>query len=248
VLAAADLSGTDLPAERLVGICVQAENDFAGAPTGGMDQAIALLAVAGHALLLDSRTWAAEPVPLPWSEPGAQQQLVVIDSSARHALVDGQYADRRTRCEAAAATLGVTHLADLRPASLPDALPSVGEDAPLVRHVVTEAARVRAVVACLRAGQHDAVGPLLTASHLSLRDDFRVSCPELDLLVDAAVSGGALGARMTGGGFGGSAVVLVRAGGLETVLDAVSAAFADAGFAAPRAVPAKPSGAATKVI
>ena len=243
VVAACDLAGSDLAATTLVSVCVQAEHDFTAARTVGMQHTVALRAVAGHALLLEPPTRAPEPVRVPWGRDTVRR-LVVVDSSSPRPRADGPDAERRERCERAAARLGVTRLVQLRPAQLPDLVGLLGEDAPLVRHVVTEAARVRAVVACVRAGQLDAVGPLLTASHASLRDDLGASRPELDLLVGSAVAAGADGARMTGDGTGACAVVLISEDRLDTVLEAVDEGFAAAGFAPPTALAASPAGPA----
>ena len=214
--------------------CVRAENEIAGAPTGGMDQAAALRAQQGHALLLDCRDQSVRHVPF---DPAAHGlALLVIDTRAEHALVDGQYAARRATCEESAALLGVATLRDLtdspgRPASALEALADGTPEGELrvrrVRHVLTEIARVQDFVALLDAGGLRDVGPLLDASHASLRDDYEVSSHELDLAVEAARAAGALGARMTGGGFGGSAIALVETQDVGAVADAVDAAFRD---------------------
>ncbi|MGJ7440197.1 galactokinase [Aquipuribacter sp. MA13-6] len=232
----------------LAAACVRAENEFAGAPTGGMDQAVVLRARAGHALLLDCRTFDAEHVPLPTGEAG-QAELLVVDTRAHHALVDGRYGGRRAACERAAADLGLDRLADLGPDDLEAATSRLGDDElrRVVRHVVSETDRVHRVAALLRAGDLAATGPLLLASHASMRDDFRISVAELDLVVEASVDAGALGARMTGGGFGGSAVVLCTDGTAEAVGAAVHEAFLAAGFTAPGLLPVTASAAAGRV-
>lgn len=241
-----DLAGTGLQADdagrrRLAAACVRAENEIAGAPTGGMDQAVSLRAAAGNALLLDCRDFSGELVPFDLAAAGLE--LLVMDTRAHHALVDGQYADRRQACEAAAAALGVPVLAEVSPERLEQALARLTDDGQrrAVRHVVTEIHRVDLAVQRLRAGSPRDVGPLLDASHASLRDDYQVSCPELDLAVDTAREQGALGARMTGGGFGGSAVALLPAGAAEKVAAAVTEAFDLAGFGAPAFLAAAPS-------
>ncbi|UJP39673.1 galactokinase [Cellulomonas palmilytica] len=220
--------------------CVRAENEIAGAPTGGMDQAAALRTTAGHALLLDCRDLSVRHVPF---DPAAEGlALLVIDTRAEHALVDGQYAQRRATCEQAARLLGVTTLRDVTdsPADAERALRTLTDGTPegdlrvrRVRHVLSEIARVGEFVALLDAGRLRETGPLLDASHASLRDDYEVSCRELDVAVEAARAAGALGARMTGGGFGGSAIALVEADALVTVADAVDAAFAREGLRPP---------------
>ncbi len=228
--AASDLLGLGLLADdagraTLASWCQRAENDIALAPTGGMDQAASLRSVVAHATLLDCRTGEVTPVPFDLAAHGLS--LVVVDTRAEHALVDGQYADRRATCEAAASTLGVETLREVDPSTLDDALGRLADGVARarVRHVVREIERVHQCVAALRADDFAAVGELFLASHASLRDDYEVSCVELDLVVETAVAAGALGARMTGGGFGGSAIALVRADAAEAVEAAVTAAF-----------------------
>jgi galactokinase len=182
----------------------QVETDFVGAPIGIMDQMAASLADAGTALFLDTRSLAYERVPIPQT-----CDLVVVSSGVTHSHAGGAYRTRRAECEQAAAALGVRALRDVATEDLPrvEALPD-----PLrrrARHVVTENARVAAAVAALRRGDLPELGRLFHASHVSLRDDFEVSVPEIDLLVDLArATPGVHGARLTGGGFGGSIVVL----------------------------------------
>jgi galactokinase len=247
-VAAADLYGLELERTELARIVQRAENDFVGAPTGIMDQLASLCGRAGHALLLDTRTLSVEPVPLDLAGHGLA--LLVIDTRAPHALVGGEYAARRRSCEQAAALLGVPALRDVSEAGLPAALARL-DDAVMrrrVRHVVTEDARVLAVVDQLRGGADPrGIGPALTASHESLRDDYEVSCPELDTAVDAALAAGAHGARMTGGGFGGSAIALVDAAATGRVGEAVRDAFADRGFTAPAAFAVTPADGAGRL-
>lgn len=228
----------DLPLNRpeLVLACQRAENEVVGAPTGTMDQAASLLADEGRALALNTLDGSSELVPFDLAGQGLG--LLVIDTRAAHALVDGQYAARRASCEAVAAREGVRLLGEITdPAELLSRL-----DDPVelrrVRHVMTEMARVREFIDLLRRGTYDRIGPLLDASHASLRDDYEVSCPELDVAVEAARAAGALGARMTGGGFGGSAIALVPAGARERVEQAVEDAYAEHGWRAPRFIPA----------
>jgi galactokinase len=232
----------------LAAACVRAENEVAGAPTGGMDQSASLRAQAGHALLLDCLDGSVRQVPFDLAADGLA--LLVIDTRAEHALVDGQYAARRTTCEAAAAQLGLGTLREIpRPDGLTAALKTLaaagGVEADIavrrVRHVVTEIGRVEEFVALLDARGVREVGPLMDASHTSLRDDYEVSCRELDLAVTTARSAGALGARMTGGGFGGSAIALVEADAVERVAAAVAAAFESAGLTAPTFLLSPPS-------
>ncbi|TDE97556.1 galactokinase [Occultella glacieicola] len=244
-----DPSGPDQDAGRamLARACVRAENEVAGAPTGGMDQAASLRCADGHALLLDCRDGSTRQVPFDLA--AADLELLVIDTRAEHALVDGQYAQRRATCEAAAEALEVPTLREIDPAGLVAALAALTDDVSRrrVRHVVSEIARVTDFVALLDAGRIRDVGPLMDASHESLRVDYEVSCAELDVAVEAARAAGALGARMTGGGFGGSAIALIEAGSAQSVADAVTAAFASAGFTAPEFLIATPSGPADRV-
>jgi galactokinase len=241
-LAACELYGVDVPRTELAAACVRAENEIVGAQTGGMDQACVLLARAGHALLLDTRDGSTRHVPFAPADDGLA--VLVIDTKVRHELADGQYGKRRAAVEAAALTLGAPSLRDLTEEDLR------GLDAdllPRARHVVTEIARVGEVVALLDAGRLADVGPLLDASHASLRDDYEVSCAELDLAVEEARGAGALGARMTGGGFGGSAIALVPVDRIDAVAAAVRAAFGRAGLAEPDVRTAEPSAAAERL-
>lgn len=236
----------DLDDADLVAACVRAENEFAGAATGGMDQTVSVRARDGHLLLIDSRDGVLTPVP--WTLPG--HRVLVIDTRAHHSLADGQYAARRRTCEAAAAALGLASLRELGPVELADprtaaALAPVPGGRARVRHVVSENRRVEDLVRALEQQDGQRVGALMTASHVSLRDDYEVSCRELDVAVGAALAAGAAGARMTGGGFGGSAVALVAAPLVRPVAEAVAAAFAAAGLRDPHfltAAPSRPAG------
>ncbi|EWC63106.1 Galactokinase [Actinokineospora spheciospongiae] len=223
----------------------RSENDFVGAPTGLLDQTASLCCVAAHALFLDVRSGAREQVPFDAS--AADLEVLVIDTRTKHSLADSAYGERRRGCERAAALLGVPALRDVPAAGLAETLAALPEDLrPLVRHVVTENERVLTVVTALRAGALADIGPHLTASHTSLRDDYRVSCRELDVAVEAAVGAGALGARMTGGGFGGSAIALVPLDRSDAVREAVSTAYDRAGLGAPRMFTAVPSAGARR--
>lgn len=246
-LAGCGLGADDAGRARLARSCVRAENEIAGAPTGGMDQAASLRARAGHALALDCRDFSLQQVPFDAARAGLA--VLVMDTRVHHALVDGRYGSRREVCREAAADLGVTSLRDVEIESLDDALARLGteEHRRRVRHVVTEIDRVRAAVDVLRAGRLDALGPLFDASHASLRDDYEVSCAELDLACEAALAAGALGARMTGGGFGGSAIALVRADAAPRVADAVAESFARREFGPPAFLLATPAGSAGRV-
>jgi galactokinase len=244
--ALADLEGAGLDRVTLAGLARRAENEVVGVPSGAMDQMVSMLGRAGHALFLDTRSLETEQVPLPLEAAGLC--LVVIDTRAGHRLVDGAYADRRAACEAAAATLGVPALRDATPAQVEAAADALGEEGlRRARHVVTENARVLEAVRLLRAGELERLGPLLAASHASLRDDYEVSSPELDTAVAAAVAAGAVGARMTGAGFGGSALALARTDLVGRVDEQVRAAFAAAGFGPPAVAAVVPSDGARRL-
>jgi galactokinase len=244
--ALADLEGAGLDRVALAGLARRAENEVVGVPSGAMDQMASMLGRAGHALFLDTRSLDTEQVPLPLEAAGLC--LVVIDTRAGHRLVDGAYADRRAACEAAAATLGVPALRDATPAQVEAAADALGEEGlRRARHVVTENARVLEAVRLLRTGELERLGPLLAASHASLRDDYEVSSPELDRAVEAAVAAGAVGARMTGAGFGGSALALARADLVGRVDERVRAAFAAAGFGPPAVAAVVPSDGARRL-
>jgi galactokinase len=244
--ALADLCGAGLDRVTLAGLARRAENEVVGVPSGAMDQMVSMLGRAGHALFLDTRSLETEQVPLPLEAAGLC--LVVIDTRAGHRLVDGAYADRRAACEAAAATLGVPALRDATPTQVEAAAAALGEEGRRrARHVVTENARVLEAVRLLRAGELERLGPLLAASHASLRDDYEVSSPELDTAVEAAVVAGAVGARMTGAGFGGSALALARVDLVGRVHEQVRAAFAAAGFGPPAVDAVVPSDGARRL-
>jgi galactokinase len=249
VLAAlVDLGGLDLPVQRRPALAQRAENDYVGVPCGIMDQSAVTLCRADHALFLDCRTLAVDHVRLDLAAAGLA--LLVIDTRAPHRLVSGEYAARRAACERAAATLGVPALRDVSTEDLDAALGRLADDVARrrVRHVVTENQRVLDTVALLRAGRVREIGPLLSASHASLRDDFEVTVPELDVAVDAAGAAGALGARMTGGGFGGCVIALVETAAADHVEGAVRDAFAGRGFAAPAAFRATPGPGAARLV
>lgn len=244
-LALTDLHGLSVVRAELVRIASKAENEFAGAPTGIMDQSAALLCQAGHALLLDCRSGASDDVPL---EPGAAGlALLVIDTGVRHALTDGRYAQRRQSCEAAALALGVTSLRDLSDG--PGALAGLDdpEQRRRVRHVISENRRVLAAADLLRRGDLAAVGPLLTESHVSLRDDYEVSWPQADVAVDTVVAAGAVGARMTGGGFGGAVVALAPATAVPAIRTALDAAYSRRHWTPPVVTQAVPSHGARRL-
>ncbi|MEU7418481.1 galactokinase [Streptomyces antibioticus] len=247
-LALNDLYDLGLARWQLARLCQRAENIYVGAPTGIMDQTASACCEAGHALFLDTRDLSQKQIPFDLAAEGLR--LLVVDTQVKHAHSGGEYGKRRAGCEKGAALLGVDALRDIPFADLDAALARLGDEEEvrrLVRHVVTEDARVERVVSLLESGDPRAIGPVLTEGHASLRDDFRVSCPELDLVVDTAVTAGALGARMTGGGFGGSAIVLTLATEVDTITKTVEEAFATAGFTAPRVFEAIPSQGAHRV-
>ncbi|WP_329178384.1 galactokinase [Streptomyces sp. NBC_01477] len=238
-LALGDLHGVDITRQELALLCQRSENVYVGAPVGVMDQTASACCTEGHALHLDVRGLEQRQVPL--DLVGAGLTLLVADTRVKHAHADGAYAALRSGCEAAAAALGLASLRDVPYEGLDAALAALPDEPDgrlrrLTRHIVTENRRVEEVIALLDAGRIREIGPVLTAGHVSLRDDFRISCPELDLVVDTVLACGALGARMTGGGFGGSAIALVPAEQAGAVTAAVQAALPAA-----RVFPATPS-------
>jgi galactokinase len=228
-----DLLGAGLDRNALARLSQVTENDFVGAPTGMLDQMASLHAQRGHALFLDNRTLFVEQVPLDPASAGLR--LVIVDTTVHHDNADGAYGERRATCERAAQVLGVPALRDVSLADLGDALDRLTDDEArtCVRHVVTEDQRVLDAVAALRTGNWAALAVAMDASHVSLRDDYRVSSPELDVAVETARAAGALGARMTGAGFGGSTISLVPEERVTAVRDAVTRAFAERGWAEP---------------
>ena len=234
VAAAVDeLCGAGFSAAELIAVARRSENEFVGAPTGALDQTASVLCQQGQALLVDFQDMSTRQVP--FDLHGAGLSLLVIDTHAPHRHADGEYAARRADCAHAVSALEVTSLRQVADTDLPSALGRL-EDPTLrsrVTHVVTENARVAQAAASLDVGDLRGIGPLLLASHVSLRDDYQVSCRELDIAVDAAMSAHALGARMTGGGFGGSAIALVERALADEVGEAVRRAFDRADLRAP---------------
>ena len=243
-LALTELYGLSVPRPELAALARRAENDFVGVPSGIMDQIAALAGRAGHALLLDCRagTWSAVPL----DPAAAGLTLLIIDTRARRALVDGRYAERRWACAQAARVLGVRSLRDV---TGDDELASLTEPSlrRTARHVVSDNRRALAAAELLRARDQAAVGPLLTASHHSLRDDFGFSWPQADEAVEAAVDAGAAGARMTGGGFGGCVVALVPTDRARQIRSAVTKRFTRHHWPAPRYLDALPSDGARRL-
>ncbi|MFE7631392.1 galactokinase [Kocuria sp. NPDC057446] len=243
VVALNDLLDLGLDGPEMARLTQRAENEFVGAPTGIMDQSASLRGRAGAALFLDCRSQAAELVPLPLGRHGLT--VLVIDTRVAHSHADGGYGARRASCERGAAALGAASLRDV-----PEQADLTGldeETARRVRHVLSENRRVLDTVARLRAGDVRGIGELLVASHASMRDDYEISCPELDLAVDTALAAGAVGARMTGGGFGGSAIALVPEVRADLVRGAVVEAFAELGHRAPEVFVVVPGEGAGRV-
>lgn len=235
------------PLDR-VRAAITAETDFAGASTGGLDQSASVLSREGHALYLDCRDFSTRAVP--WDLAAQGLALLITDTRAEHSHVDGEYTARRADSERAAELLGVPTLRDAEAAdaaALETLLSRIDDETVRRRahHVITEIQRVREFDALLAKGsvraQVDELGALLDASHDSLRDDYQVTVPQLDVAVDAARAAGAYGARMTGGGFGGSTIALVEAEQAQMVAEAIAAAFAEQGFTAPTFFLALPS-------
>jgi galactokinase len=241
-LALNDLFSLGLRGWQLARLCQRAENVYVGAPVGIMDQTASACCESGHALFLDTRDLSQRQIPFDLAAEG--MRLLVVDTQVKHSHSEGEYGKRRAGCEKGAALLGVDALRDIPYGELDEALARLGDEEEvrrLVRHVVTENERVERVVSLLESGETRAIGPVLVEGHASLRDDFRISCPELDLVVDTALTAGAPGARMTGGGFGGSAIVLAEEADVDAITKAVTEAFAAADFKTPRVFEAIPS-------
>jgi galactokinase len=242
-----DLFELGLSREQLVEVTHRTENDYVGAPTGGMDQMAAMLCERDHVLLCDMQAWTASPVPFDLDAAGLA--MLVVDTRARHRHADGEYAERRASCEKAAGLLGVPELRDVPLDGLQAALARLPDDVlrRRTRHVVTEDDRVLRTVAQLRDRRIGDIGPLLTASHASMRDDYEITVPEVDTAVEALLSAGALGARMTGGGFGGCVIALVEPHRVQRAVNAVQRAYRKSGFVPAAAFTAHPSAGAHRV-
>jgi len=246
-VALTELAGVAIPRRELAEIARRAENEFVGVPSGIMDQSASLLCQSGHALLLDCRSLESSQVPFDPARAGSR--LLLINTRARHDLTAGQYGRRRAECEEAARLLGIPSLRSLTDTGETDRLrdPILRRRA---RHVVNDNQRVLDVTAILRSASGDAcpeIGRLLTQAHRSLRDDFEISWPEADVAVETALTAGALGARMMGGGFGGSVLVLLREGTQDPVRAAVADAFARRSWTAPDFLDAVPSASARRL-
>jgi galactokinase len=248
-LALTGLAGLSLPRGELAAIARRAENEFVGVPSGIMDQSASLLCQAGHALLLDCRS--LETAQIPFDPAAAGARLMLINTRAEHELTEGSYGQRRAECEKAARLLGLPSLRDVTNVAHVEQLadPVLRRRA---RHVVSDNQRVESVVSLLRSGPADPgtyrdIGRLLTQAHQSLHDDFEISWPEADEAVASAVAAGALGARMIGGGFGGSVLALVPSALSGPVRDAVSLSFARRSWTAPEFLDAVPSPSARRL-
>jgi galactokinase len=226
--------------EELARLTQKAENQYVGVPCGIMDQSVSLMATQGSALLLDCRDLTTKNIPFDVASSGLE--LLIIDTQAHHALTDGGYAERRASCESVVAKLGITSLRELSMEQLENSRGLLTEtEFVRARHAVTEMKRVLECVEALSNSDFEKVGQLINQSHTSLRDDYTVSCPELDTAVDAALAAGALGSRMVGGGFGGSAIALIQASKTTETIKAVEKAFSSKGFKAPRFFTSLPS-------
>ncbi|GIH12596.1 galactokinase [Rugosimonospora africana] len=234
-----DLYGLDLPVPKRPTVAQAAENGYVGMPCGIMDQSASTLCRDGYALFQDCRSLAVEHIPFELTADGLS--VLVIDTNAPHRHTDNEYAARRQACEKAAAALNLPALRDVT--DLDAALAALPDEVTRrrVRHVVTENQRVLDTVAVLRGGDVRRIGPLLTASHASMRDDYEITVPEVDTAVEAALAAGAYGARMTGGGFGGCVLALVDTAKADQVGTAVANAYAARGFTAPTWFVAVPS-------
>jgi len=231
---------------ELARLTQRAENDYVGVPCGIMDQSISLMARAGYGLLLDCQDLSTRHIKIDFAS--SSLRLLIIDTQAHHALTDGGYAKRRESCEEVAKIFSIPSLRQLSMESLLAHKAKLSElQFKRARHGVSEMLRVLDAVKALEAEDFEALGQLLNQSHNSLRDDYEVSCPELDLAVDTALSSGALGARMVGGGFGGSAIALIKESDAGTISSTIERAFAKNGFKAPRFFDSLPSDGA-KVI
>jgi galactokinase len=235
-----ELYGLNLSLPELARIAQKGENVYVGMPCGIMDQSVSLMATQGNALLLDTRDLSTEQIPFDIAPLGLE--LLVIDTQVHHALVDGGYAERRASCEKAVADLGITSLRDISVSEF-EARKSELDAKTYIRayHGVTEMKRVLDAVLLLKSGDFVGFGEIVTLAHQSLRDNYTVSCPELDLAADTANRFGALGARMIGGGFGGSAIALIKARDSELIKSEIRGAFMASKFKAPRFFSALPS-------
>ncbi len=242
-----DLQGWSLDDVTVAGLGRDAENEIAGAPTGVMDQLASVCGRAGHAMQIDTRSVEVTQIPFDLGRFGLA--LLVIDSRAPHALVDGEYAERRQSCEEAALRLGVRDLRDVPVEGLDEPLRKLPDLlARRARHVITDSHRVELVARALTSGVDPRdIGPLLDTSHASMRDDFEITVPPVDTIQAAAGPAGAYGARMTGGGFGGCVIALVDTGAADGVAAACTRAALAAGHPRPVAFTVEPADGARRV-
>jgi len=226
--------------EELARLTQKAENQYVGVPCGIMDQSVSLMATQGFALLLDCRDLSTRNIP--FDVASHNLELLIIDTQAHHALTDGGYAERRASCESVAVKLGVKSMRELTLNQLESEHEQLTDTEYIrARHAVSEMTRVLDCVEALALGDFARVGQLLNQSHASLRDDYTVSCPELNTAVDASIAAGALGSRMVGGGFGGSAIALIEVSKTAQTIHAIEKAFAEKEFKAPRFFTSLPS-------
>ena len=226
--------------EELARLTQKAENEYVGVPCGIMDQSVSLMAQTGSALLLDCRDLTTQNIAFDVASSGLE--LLIIDTQAHHSLTDGGYAERRAACESVVKKLEIKSLRELDLITLEASRSKISDtEFKRARHAVTEMKRVMEAVLALETKNFVALGILLNQSHASLRDDYNVSCPELNAAVDASLSAGALGARMVGGGFGGSAIALIKAAQVRETIAAVEKVFVENKFKAPRFFTSLPS-------
>lgn len=225
----------------------RAENEMVGAPTGQMDQIASMHGRIDSAVFIDCRALSADVVPFELSSNGLA--VLVMNSNVHHSHATGGYGERRAACESAAHALGVPALRDVSLDQLSE-LRGLVDDATFrrARHVVTENARVEQTVAVLRESGPTAIGELLVESHLSMRDDFEISVPQIDCAVETALANGAIGSRLTGGGFGGAAIALAPRDALDGITAAVRQAYEDSGFDAPEMFVVAPSDGARRLV
>lgn len=237
------LFSLDYDLESLARLTQRAENEYVGVPCGIMDQSVSLMAHAGYALMLDCRDLSTRHILFDLAASGLE--ILIVDTQVHHALVDGGYAERRASCESVARKLGVQAMRDLSMKELDGSHQALTQTEYIrARHAVTEMSRVMQAVSALEDRDFTQLGQLLNESHRSLRDDYTVSCPELDTAVEAANKAGALGARMVGGGFGGSAIALINADDSERMIAAIEESFAAKKFRTPRFYTSLPSAGA----
>ena len=242
-LALNELFKSNYSLPELARLAQRAENEYVGMPCGIMDQSVSLMAQSGNALLLDCRDLSTEQIPIDLASAGLE--LLIVDTRAHHALVDGGYAERRASCESAANKLGIKALRDCSIAQLETSRSKLTElEYMRAEHVVRDIERVHECVVLLKQSDFSAVGQILTQSHASLRDLFEISCPELNLVVDTALANNSLGGRMIGGGFGGSAIALFKVADIPAAKIAIAKAFSSAGFTEPRFFTSLPSSGA----